>query len=316
METILVTGGAGFIGSHLCEKLIGLNKKVICIDDFNDFYDPQTKEKNISKIINNKNFILYREDIRNYEKLKEIFKKNKIDKIIHLAARAGVRPSLQQPLLYQDVNVRGTLNVLELAKEFKVKNFVFASSSSVYGINKKIPFSEIDNVDNPISPYAATKKACELLCYNYHHLYKIPVTCLRFFTVYGPRGRPDMAVYKFTKLINEGKEVEMYGDGTTKRDYTYIEDILQGVLAAVEKNFDFEIINLGESRTVELKYLIMLIEKNLGKKAKIKIMNMQPGDVPITYADITKAKKLLNYNPKTNIEEGIKKFIEWYKHER
>lgn len=313
METILVTGGAGFIGSHVCEALLKKGEKVIGIDDFNDYYDPKVKRKNISGFLSNKKFKIYEADIRNFDSLEKIFSENKIDKVVHLAARAGVRPSIKYPLLYEEVNIKGTLNLLELSKN--VKNFVFASSSSVYGNNKKVPFSEIDNVDNPISPYAATKKSGELLCYTYHHLYNIPITCLRFFTVYGPRGRPDMAVYKFTKAIKEGKSIEIYGDGTSKRDYTYIEDILQGIISALENNLSYEIINLGESKTVELNYLVSIIEKEIGKKAKIIKMSLQPGDVDITYADISKANKLLGYNPKTPIESGIKKFVEWFEKE-
>lgn len=310
---MLVTGGAGFIGSHVCEALLKRNDSVICVDNFDPYYDVKIKEDNIKTFLGNSNFKLYREDILNFEKLKEIFKNNKIEKIAHIAAKAGVRPSIKDPVGFERVNILGTINLLELAKEFKIKNFVFGSSSSVYGNNKKIPFSETDNVDNPISPYAATKKSAELWCSYYHNLYKIPITCLRFFTCYGLRGRPDMAPYKFTKLINEGKELPMYGDGTTKRDYTYITDILDGVLVALDKNFDFEIINLGNSKTTELKKFIELIEDLLGKKAIIKQLPMQPGDVIMTYADITKAKKLLNYEPKVNVKEGIKKFIEWFK---
>jgi len=309
---ILVTGGAGFIGSNVCEALIKRNDSVICVDSFNDFYDPKVKEKNIASFSGNKNFTLYREDIRNLESLRAIFEKEKPDKILHLAARAGVRPSIEDPLLYEDVNVRGTLNLLELTKEFKIRHFVFASSSSVYGNNKKVPFSESDPVDNPISPYAATKKAGELLCYAYHGLYKINITCLRFFTVYGPRGRPDMAPYLFTRLISQGKPIEMFGNGTSKRDYTYVGDIVSGIIAALDRELGYEIINLGNSQTVELRKLISVIEQNLGKKARIISKPEQPGDVPLTYSDISKAKKLLGYAPRTSIEDGMKAFIEWY----
>ncbi len=308
---ILVTGGAGFIGSHVCEALLDKYHTVICIDDFNDYYSPKFKENNIKKIKDNDNFKLYKQDIRNFEALKKIFKENNIDKIIHLAARAGVRASLKDPLLYEEVNVKATLNLLELAKEFNIKTFIFGSSSSIYGLTKKIPFSETDNTQ-PISPYGITKKIGEQLCYVYNHLYNINITCLRFFSVYGPRGRPDMAMYKFTKLIKEDKEIEMYGDGTTKRDYTYVADIVAGIIAALEKNISFEIINLGNNQTVELKYFISLIEKELNKKAKIKNLPEQKGDVPLTYADIEKAKSLLNYEPKVKIEEGVKSFIGWF----
>lgn len=309
MEKILVTGGAGFIGSHLCEALLKRGDSIVCADDFNDYYSPKIKEQNIKECLKSKNFRLYREDIRDLKKLKIIFDDNEITGVVHLAARAGVRPSIANPLLYEETNVKGTLNLLELSKN--VKNFIFGSSSSVYG-NSKTPFSEEDRVDNPISPYAATKKAGELLCSTYHHLYNIPVTCLRFFTVYGPRGRPDMAPYKFTKLIDEGMEIEMYGDGSAKRDYTYITDVVSGILAALDKRSEFEIINLGNSKTVELNYFISLIEKLLSKKAKIRKMPMQPGDVNATWADISKAKKLLGWEPKVRIEEGMEKFVKWF----
>ncbi len=312
-ETFLVTGGAGFIGSHLVDALLKLNKKVICIDNFNDYYDPKIKEKNLEDAKKHPDFVLYREDIRNYEGLKTIFEKYNIECVVNLAARAGVRPSIKQPLLYEKVNCIGTLNLLELARKFKVKSFIQASSSSVYGNNKKVPFSEDDNVDFPISPYAATKKANELMCYTYHHLYGLHITCLRFFTVYGPRQRPEMAIHKFTHLIDKGEEIPMYGDGNTKRDYTYISDIIQGILKAIEYNYPYEIINLGESQTTKLIDLIYMIAKELGKTPKIKKLPMQPGDVICTYADISKAKKLLGYNPTTPIENGIKKFVKWYK---
>ena len=313
MSQILVTGGAGFIGSHLVDRLLNMGKKVICIDNFDPFYDPEIKKKNIEHNLENMNFTLINEDIRNKKKLEEIFEMHSIDKIVHLAARAGVRPSIRDPLLYEDVNIKGTLNLLELCKKYQIKNFIFGSSSSVYGINSKIPFSERDPINFPISPYATSKRACELFCFTYSHLYDLPITCLRFFTVYGPRQRPEMAIHKFTRLISQGKTIEMYGNGTSKRDYTYIDDIIIGIISALNKKFDFEIINLGNSETVELKYLISLIEKNLKKKAKIKQLPEQLGDVPITYADITKAKKLLNYKPKVKIEEGIEKFVRWYK---
>jgi len=315
---ILITGGAGFIGSHLCESLINsdLVSKVICIDDFNDFYDPKVKEKNIKACLSSKKFRLYKADITSLADIERIFKNEKIDKIFHLAARAGVRASLQNPMLYEEVNVKGTINLLSLALKYGVKNFTFASSSSVYGANKKMPFSEDDNVDNPISPYAITKRSAELMCKIYSRMYGLNVTCFRFFTVYGPRGRPDMAPYKFTKLISEGKPIDIYGDGSSKRDYTYISDIIEALMKSLEKDFRFEIINLGNSKPVELRRLIALIEKNLGRKARINKMKKQPGEVDVTYADITKAKKLLGYKPKTRIEEGIAKFVEWFKHQR
>jgi len=309
---ILVTGAAGFIGSNLTDRLLERNEKVVAIDDFNDFYDPKIKEENLKSAVKNPNFKLYRGDIRDKTLINKIFKENSIDVVCHIAARAGVRPSLQDPILYEEVNCLGTLNLLEAVKKHPVKNFVFASSSSVYGINSKVPFSEEDPISQPISPYASTKRASELMAFTYSHLYKVPVTNLRFFTVYGERGRPEMAVANFTRLIYEGKEIVVNGDGTAKRDFTYIGDILQGVLASIYKPFTYEIINLGESRIVEVNYLISLIEKNLGKKAKIKYLPPAPGDVPITYADISRAKKLLGYEPKVQIEEGIERYVKWF----
>ncbi len=315
METILVTGGAGFIGSHVCEALLSKGNKVICVDDFNDYYSPSIKEKNIEEASKNPNFVLHRVDITDDKALRKVFE-SKIDKVIHIAARAGVRASFENPQLYEKVNVEGTRNLLELSKEFKIKNFIFGSSSSVYGTNKKLPFSEEDPIENIISPYAEAKKKAEELCKEYHDRFGLNVICLRFFTVYGPRGRPDMAPYKFTRLILEGKPIDMYGGGASKRDYTYVKDIIDGILSALDKNFGFEIINLGDSNTVELKHFISLIEKEIGKKAVINKLPMQKGDVPITYADISKATRLLNYNPKIKIEEGIKLFVNWYQNEK
>ncbi len=314
--SIAVTGGAGFIGSHVCEALLGKGLDVVCIDNFNDYYNPKFKEENISECLKNKNFKLHRKDITNINDLRTVFKKNKIEKVIHLAARAGVRPSIEQPVLYEQANVLGTLNMLMMAKDFKAENFVFGSSSSIYGNTKEIPFSESSKTDSPVSPYAATKKSAELMCHAYSHMYNIPMTCLRLFTAYGPRGRPDMAPYKFTELIYNNKELEMFGDGKTKRDYTYVKDIVDGILAAVGKEFKFEVINLGNSKPVELRQFISIIEENLGKKAKIKKMPLQPGEVDVTYADVKKAERLLTWKPKTDIKNGMKKFIEWYKNER
>jgi UDP-glucuronate 4-epimerase len=316
LNHILVTGGAGFIGSHVCEALLKQGKNVICIDDLNSYYDPKFKKENLDILKKHNKFKFVKGDIRKAKLLDQIFKKNKIEKIIHLAARAGVRPSVEHPLLYESVDIKGTINLLELAHKYKIKQFIFGSSSSVYGINKKIPFAESDKVDKPISPYAACKASGELFCYTYHHLYKIPITILRFFTVYGPRGRPDMAVYRFTESISKGEPINVYGNGKSRRDYTYVSDTVSGIINALNKQVDFEIFDLGESRTVELTYLISLIEKNLGKKAKINKMPTQPGDVPITYANISKAKRMLGYNPKTSIEKGIKEFVEWYTQNR
>ena len=309
---ILVTGGAGFIGSSVAEKLLARGDEVVVIDCFDEFYDPKIKRRNIEAALKNPAYKLVEGDIRDLELLKGLFRREKFDRVFHLAARAGVRPSIADPLLYEDVNVRGTMNLLEAARENSLPGFIFASSSSIYGNNKKVPFSETDFVDNPVSPYAATKKACELVCHTYHHLYGLNISCLRFFTVYGPRQRPEMAIHKFTRLIDQGKPVPMFGDGSSRRDYTYIDDIADGVIKAIDANFAFEIFNIGESQTTELRTLIELIEKNLGKKAIIEQLPDQPGDVEVTYADITKSKKMLGYNPRTKVEEGVPKFVEWY----
>ena len=309
---ILVTGGAGFIGSNLCEKLICAGEKIICIDNFNDYYDPKIKEENLRNLEGRANFILYRMDILDREKLKEVFAKHRFDMVIHLAARAGVRPSISNASLYEAVNVQGTINILECCRKYGIGKLIFASSSSVYGGNKKIPFSENDIVDRPISPYAATKKAGELICYTYSHLFNISVYCYRFFTVYGPRQRPEMAIYKFTKLITEEKPIEIFGDGTSSRDYTYVEDVVDVIASNLENVKGYEIINLGNSNPVKVTELIKFIEKAANKKAQVEYGRVQAGDVPVTYADILKAKKMLKYNPKTWIEEGINKFMAWY----
>ncbi len=310
---ILITGGAGFIGSHLSEKIIGLGHKVICVDNFNDYYDPAIKENNISGIIDNDNYRLYRADILDKEAIGEIFSISRIDLVIHLAARAGVRPSLSNAVLYEKVNIEGTINLLENCREHDIDKFIFASSSSVYGGNKKIPFSETDRVDSPVSPYAATKKSGELICYTYHHLYNIAVFAFRFFTVYGPRQRPEMAIHKFSRKILEGKPIKVYGDGTSSRDYTYIDDIINGIINSLEIINGYEVINLGNSKPVGLLKLIGLIEETIGEKALIKFGEPQPGDVFTTYADIRKAGELIGYSPGTPIDEGVRHFIEWYK---
>ena len=312
MDKILVTGGAGFIGSHVCDALLKKGKQVICLDSFNDYYSPERKRKNIQHNISNNSFFLEEKDITQFEKLKEVFKKHKMKTVIHLAAQAGVRASLKNPSLYEEINVKGTLNLLELSRRYNVQNFVFGSSSSVYGLNKKIPFSENDKTNTPISPYAATKKAGEMLCHTYSKIHGLNIICLRFFTVYGPRGRLDMAPYLFTKLINENKPIFKYGDGTSKRDYTYVNDVVQSILSASEKNYSFEIFNIGNSKTVELNKFISVIENLLGKKAKIIQKQMPQEDVPVTYADISKAKKDLGYDPKTDIKQGMKEFITWF----
>jgi UDP-glucuronate 4-epimerase len=308
----LVTGGAGFIGSHLCESLIQQGHYIVCIDNFNDYYNPRVKHKNIQNLLSKPDFQLIQGDILDWELMNKVFEEMEIDVIIHLAARAGVRPSIQEPRLYQRVNVEGTVNLLELSTKFRIPRFILASSSSVYGKNLKVPFSETDPVDSPISPYAATKRSCELLAYTYNMIHSISVTCLRFFTVYGPRQRPDMAIHKFTKLISEGKEIPLFGNGSSKRDYTFISDIIHGIEKAIIKCKGFQIFNLGESQTIELYDLIRLIEKALGKKAIIKRLPDQPGDVPITYADISKAREILDYKPKISVTEGISQFVSWY----
>ncbi|MFQ5586000.1 MAG: GDP-mannose 4,6-dehydratase [Thermodesulfobacteriota bacterium] len=308
---VLVTGGAGFIGSHLVDRLLEGGDRVVVIDDFNDFYDPAIKRENLEGASTSERFRLYEGDIRDRGLVRRLFDENRIDCVCHIAARAGVRPSLEDPLLYEEVNCVGTLNLLEEVKTRELKNFVFASSSSVYGINSKVPFSEDDPITQPISPYAVTKRANELMLFSYAHLYNIPTTCLRFFTVYGERGRPEMAVGNFTRRIAEGREINVFGDGSARRDFTYIGDILQGVVAAIERSTPFEIINLGESRVVEVRYLISLIEENLKKRAKIRYHPPSPGDVPLTYADIGKARRLLDYDPKVAIEEGIERYVNW-----
>lgn len=315
MKTYLVTGGAGFIGSTLCEKLIKEQNKVIIIDNFCDFYNPELKHKNIEKIKNS--IKLYEGDIRDRKILKQIFEENNIDIVVHLAAMAGVRSSIENPILYQEVNCTGTQNLLEEMRLHDIANFVMASSSSVYGNCKQVPFREDMVVDYAISPYAATKKANEVMTHVYHSLYNINVIMLRFFTVYGPKQRPDLAINKFTRLMLEGKEIPIYGDGTTARDYTYIDDIVDGIISScdyVDLNTDvYEIINLGNSSPVSLKDMVDTISKVLVVKPKLKYMPMQPGDVNITYADISKAKNLLGYEPKIEFEEGIRRFIKWVK---
>ena len=315
MKNILITGGAGFIGSHLVDQLLGEGAwNVTVVDDFNDFYDPSIKRENVSAHLANPNFKVIEADLRDRAALERAFANASYDCIAHLAARAGVRPSLRQPRLYVETNVNGTLNLLELARASGVRQFIFGSSSSVYGINQKVPFSEDDPIFNPISPYAATKAAGELLCHSYAHLYDLRIVCLRFFTVYGARQRPDLAIHKFAQLISAGKPIPVFGDGTTRRDYTYIDDIISGVRAAIDYDASkYEIINLGESRTVELRELISLLENALDMRAEIDRQPRQPGDVPQTFADITKARRLLGYDPQTQIEAGLAKFVEWFR---
>jgi UDP-glucuronate 4-epimerase len=308
---ILVTGGAGFIGSHLVEKLLADGHDVVILDDFNDFYDPRIKRANISAAA--KEIAVHDVDLRDGDKVAALFRKEKFDVVAHLAARAGVRPSIQQPQLYSDTNVAGTLHLLEGARTSGVERFLFASSSSVYGAAKKVPFSEEEHLTQTLSPYAATKIAGEFLCSTYSHLYKIRIVALRYFTVYGARQRPDLAIHQFTRKIHAGEPVDQFGDGTTRRDYTYIDDIIQGTMAALKYDGPmFDVFNLGESETIQLQDLIAAIEKTLGKKAKINRLPEQPGDMPLTCADISKARKLLGYDPKTKFQDGLPKFVDWF----
>ncbi|MFB0508466.1 MAG: GDP-mannose 4,6-dehydratase [Thermodesulfobacteriota bacterium] len=313
---ILVTGGAGFIGSHLCGRLLREGHRVVCLDNFDDFYNPEIKRRNIQEVIGEEQFELIEGDIRDTQLIARIFRGQAFDVVVHLAARAGVRPSIDYPKLYEEVNVQGTINLLESCREFGIKSFVFASSSSVYGGNSKVPFSEEDRVETPISPYGTTKRAGELFCYSYHHLFKINITCLRYFTVYGPRQRPEMAIHRFTRLIDGSEMVPMYGDGQSMRDYTYIDDIIDGTLEAISRNKGYEIYNLGESCTIRLIDLIRMLEETLGKKAIIEGWPEQRGDMPITYANIEKARKKLGYTPRVSMEEGIGRFVEWYRQNR
>ncbi len=310
--TILVTGGAGFIGSNLIDALLGKNFKVVCVDDFNNYYNPKFKWQNIQSAAKFKNFSLFQVDIRNFRKLGEVFKKVKVDKIVHLAARAGVRPSIKNPKLAEVVNVGGTLNLLELAKIHKIPDFIFGSSSSVYGNSKKLILSEEDRVDAPISPYAATKRCGELMIYTYSHLYDLNCIVLRLFSVYGPRGRPDMAPYIFTKAILTGQTITKFGKGNQARDWTHVDDIVSGIMATLPKKVGFDIINLGNSNPVTLNTLIATLEKICGKKAQILQVSEIPGEVKKTYANISKAKKLLNWQPQVELEIGLKKFVDWF----
>jgi UDP-glucuronate 4-epimerase len=309
--TILVTGGAGFIGSHLVESLLADGIRVICIDDFNDYYAPALKEKNLSAAMDNSLFTLLRGDIRSAAMLDRACAGRRLDAVVHLAARAGVRPSLQDPILYHDVNVGGTIQVLEACRRHQIPRLVMASSSSVYGDRVKVPFQEEERVDWPISPYAASKKSAELIGHTYHYLYGLSVSCLRFFTVYGPRQRPDMAIHKFARAIVEGREIAVYGDGSTRRDYTFVEDIVAGIRGAVTAEYGYEVFNLGNSETVSLAYLIDVLEGALGRKARRRHEPEQPGDVPITSADVTKAREMLGYCPRVAIEEGLSRFAAW-----
>ncbi|MDH3253589.1 MAG: GDP-mannose 4,6-dehydratase [Acidobacteriota bacterium] len=311
-KKILVTGGAGFIGSHVTQRLMSRGDRVTILDDFNDFYDPARKRANVAAFDGNVEII--EADIRDRETIDSLFKRGSFDGVIHLAARAGVRPSLAEPVLYEEVNCIGTLHLLEAARHHGPAVFTFGSSSSVYGINSKVPFSEDDVVNQPISPYATTKRTGELLCFNYHHLYDLRVSCLRFFTVYGPAQRPEMAIHKFTDLLANGRSVPLFGNGQSRRDYTYVDDIVDGVVAALDLAPAFEIFNLGGAETTRLGDLVNWIAEELGVEPRIERLPDQPGDVPITYADISKATRMLAYAPKVQIRQGLRQFIDWYRH--
>ena len=312
-QTTFVTGAAGFIGFHTARSLLEKGDSVIGIDNLNTYYDVSLKKARLEKLISHHNFTFYHKDINNLDALKKIFSNNHIDRICNLAAQAGVRYSMQNPFTYQESNIKGFLNLLEMARQFPVNNFVFASSSSVYGNNKKLPFSVEDNVDTPISLYAATKRSDELMAFTYSHLFNIPLTGLRYFTVYGPWGRPDMALFIFTRAILNERPIDIYNFGKMKRDFTYVDDIVDGTISALNSPFRYEIFNLGNSKTVQLMELIKIIEEELGIEAKKNFLPLQPGDVPETYADIKKTKKMLGYNPKTSIRTGIRKFLNWYR---
>jgi UDP-glucuronate 4-epimerase len=313
MYNIFLTGGAGFIGSHLCDSLLKQGHSVTCFDNFDPFYDRKIKESNLSFSIKQPNFQLIEGDIRDVKLLSKIFSETDFDLIIHLAAKAGVRPSVENPQEYFDVNINGTINLLEQGKNHGIKKMIFASSSSIYGNNEKVPFSETDFVDHPISPYAASKKSGELLCYTYHSLYDMDISCLRFFTVYGPRQRPDLAIHKFTKLILDNKPVPVYGDGSFKRDFTYVNDTVSGINNAISKLDGFNVYNFGNSRTISVLEMIKEIEKALDKKAIIDFKPIQPGDVRLTYADISKSENEIGYNPQFDFKTGIANFVKWLK---
>jgi len=311
----LITGGAGFIGSHLLDFLVETRPEAqfVCLDNFDPFYDERIKRENLRGALASGRVALVEGDIRDLELCRRVVAEHDVDAIVHLAALAGVRPSIEDPLRYEDVNGRGTLNLLEVAREAGMRKFVFGSSSSIYGLNARVPFSEDDPTPQPISPYAATKRAGELMCHVYHHLYDLPVVCLRFFNVYGPRQRPDLALPKFARLLAEGRPVPIYGDGSARRDYTYYADVVQGVAAALDRPFKFEIINLGNESPVSVLELLALIASAMGAKPEIEYHPPQPGDVPVTHADITRARKLLDYDPRHPIADGVGRFVEWFR---
>ncbi len=310
---VLITGGAGFIGSHLTRRLLERGDRVSVLDDFNGFYDPALKRANVAPFVGRDDYRLKEGDIRDAELVDRLFRDGRFDQVVHLAARAGVRPSLSEPILYEEVNCIGTLHLLEAARRHGPETFIFGSSSSVYGINRKVPFSETDEVNQPISPYATTKRTGELLCFNYHHLYGLKTACLRFFTVYGPAQRPEMAIHKFTDQLAKGQPLTLFGDGNSRRDYTFVSDIIDGIVATMELAPGFEILNLGGAETTALKDLVSWLAEELGVEPRIERQPDQPGDVPITYADVSKAGRLLGYSPKVPIREGLREFVRWYR---
>ncbi len=314
-DRILITGGAGFIGSHLSEHLLQKGAQIVCLDNFDDYYDPAIKRSNITRCLKARGYELIEGDIRDGGDLRKIFKK-KIATVVHLAAMAGVRPSMIRPILYEEVNVKGTTLLLEACREAGVRKFIFASSSSVYGDIRRVPFREDDRENYPVSVYGATKKAGEVICRTYHHLYGMDMACLRFFTAYGPRQRPDMAIHKFARSIDRDEGITLFGDGSSRRDYTYIDDIVDGLLRSIAKAKGFQVYNLGESHTISLSALVRLLEKYMGRKARIEKLPPQPGDPFITCADVSKAKKLLGYRPSVGIDEGIRRFVAWYRETR
>jgi UDP-glucuronate 4-epimerase len=313
MNRILVTGGAGFIGSHLCERLLHQQKKVAIIDNLDDFYDVSLKKANLEEIKRAGNYDFFQADIRDEQILAEVFEKAQPEAVVHLAARAGVRPSLLYPDSYVTTNVQGTARLLELSRKFHVKKFVFASSSSVYGKFNRVPFSEEDAITKPLSVYAATKVAGEALAFTYSNLYEMPVVCLRIFTAFGPRQRPDLAIRKFAALIKANKEIPVFGDGSMSRDYTFVSDVVAAIGRALDYEGGFDIFNLGNSRTIRLDDLITTLEDAMGTKAKRHYLPAPPGEMPVTFADLTKSRQALGYDPKVPFEEGIRRFVEWFK---
>ncbi len=316
MGKVLITGGAGFIGSHVAEQLLTRGRDVVALDDFNDYYDPRFKRENAARLGRHRGFHLVEGDIRDRQLVEGLYRREGVEATIHLAARAGVRPSIREPHLYVDVNEMGTVNLLEAAQQARAEVFIFGSSSSVYGTNSKVPFAEGDPITRPVSPYAATKRSGELLCHAYHHLHGLRVTCLRFFTVYGPRQRPEMAIYSFTERMLNGHPIPMFGDGSSARDYTFVDDIADGVVRALEAGRGWDIVNLGGSRTTTLRALVDLIAAAAGVEPAVEVLPDQPGDVPITFADVSHAREVLGWAPTVSVDEGIPRFVEWYRAER